>query len=192
MKGACALEQVGSWIVEGGVLSTVWRIGVTMDLTGKQDYYLEAGYIYFSKSAVTVRTVVGSCVTVCLWDRRLKYGGINHFLRPRVSATDDPTAQFGNVAIITLMRIMQEAGCSETDIVAQILGGGFPEDGKGPDIGAKNVAVAREILGRRSISVISEDVGGSMGRKIVFDTGTGQCVVLKVHSIRESDWGLGN
>ena len=50
------------------------------------------------------------------------------------------------------------------------------------------MSVARRALSRRGIRVASEDVGGSLGRKIVFDTGSGQVAVLKVRNIRKSDW----
>jgi chemotaxis protein CheD len=156
--------------------------------TQEASYYLEPGYIYFSKRRTTVRTVVGSCVVVCLWDPALTVGGMNHFVKPSTYDKGEATPQFGNVAIAALVRIMEEAGSERTNLVAQILGGGAPASKTGRHIGVQNVDAARDMLRRKQIPVIAEDVGGTVGRKVAFDTGTGQLAVLKVHELRDSDW----
>jgi len=161
-----------------------------MDIANRPDYFLQPGYIYFSKTPAIVRTVLGSCVAVTLWDKAQQYGGMNHFLRPWTKDPAEATPQFGNVATAALLQIMEDAGCRREDIVAQITGGAAPDGANESDVGQGNVQVAREILSRKGIPVISEDIGGTMGRKIVFDTYTGQLVVLKVHRIRETDWAF--
>jgi len=113
---------------------------------------------------------------------------MNHFLLPGVSEPDRATARFGNVAVAALVHIMEEAGSRRENIVAQILGGGVPAGAVKPSLGERNVLAAREALFRKQIRVISEDTGGSVGRKIVFDTGSGDLAILKVHRIREGDW----
>lgn len=158
------------------------------DLAPRQDYFLEPGYIYFSKTASAVRTVVGSCVAVCLWDTVLKYGGVSHFLYPSTRDHKKATPQYGNVATVALLRIMEESGCHRDDLTAQILGGAHLEGTNGVSIGEKNVKVARAVLAQRGIDIVSEDIGGTMGRKIIFDTGRGELAVLKVQKIRDSDW----
>lgn len=161
-----------------------------MELPKGNSFYLEPGFIYFSKRPSTVRTVVGSCVAICLWDRKLKCGGMNHFIHPFTQDPENATPQFGNVAIAALIRIMEEAGCDRKNIVAHILGGGAPFGVVGDHIGRQNVSVAREVLIRKGIIIVGEDVGGHVGRKIAFDTATGQLAVLKVHQLRAEDWKL--
>jgi chemotaxis protein CheD len=56
------------------------------------------------------------------------------------------------------------------------------------DIGKENIAMARQVLRRMGISIVSEDVGGELGRKIVFNTLTSDVAVLKTEGIRKSDW----
>jgi chemotaxis protein CheD len=159
-----------------------------MDAPHETSYYLEPGYIYFSKRPATVRTVVGGCVAVCLWDRSLKYGGMNHFMKPVTYDKEQATPQYGNVAVSALIKIMEEAGCNRGDLVAQVLGGGAPKSAGDNHLGKQNVDIAREMLARKGIEIVAEDVGGAVGRKIAFDTGTGQLAVLKVHQLRDSDW----
>ncbi len=159
-----------------------------MDLKNTSDYFLDPGHIFFSKMGANVRTVVGDCVVVCIWDEQLKYGGITHFLYPATRNPREATAKYGNVATSELLRIMLKAGCKCESLAAQIVGGAFLKDGAGDGVGEQNVAVARNVLARKTVSILSEDVGGTMGRKVVFNTGTGELAVLKVHRIRTSDW----
>lgn len=149
---------------------------------------MEPGYIFFSRKPAAVRTVLGSCVAVCLWDRELKFGGMNHFLHPRTTEAVKATPQYGNVATAALIRIMEEAGSQRSDLMAQIVGGAAPEGVTGAHVGLDNVRVAREVLDRKGIQVVSEDTNGYVGRKLLFDTGTGQLAVLKVYKIRATDW----
>lgn len=160
-----------------------------MNLGSQGRYLLEPGYVFFSRRAITVLSVVGSCVTVCLWDRKLRYGGMNHFLFPGTGDRDNATPRYGNVAIAALLKTMEEAGCKKKNLIAHILGGAHKEKTpKKAQVGLDNVKTARRMLSRRGIHVASEDVGGTMGRKIIFDTNTGHIAVLKVHKIRETDW----
>lgn len=66
--------------------------------------------------------------------------------------------------------------------------GGHPEGVTGENLGDQNVKIAREILKNKGISIIAEDAGGSVGRKIAFDVITGHVAVLKVHKVRKEDW----
>ncbi|MCD6288300.1 MAG: chemotaxis protein CheD [Candidatus Hydrogenedentes bacterium] len=163
-------------------------MGTKMDGADTSGYFLEPGYMYFSRYPVKVRTVLGSSVTVCIWDRRRRYGGINHFLYPSIKDPSLATPKYGNVAVPALIRIMKEEGCSSSDLVAQIFGGADPKGSKDTELGVKNVDIARRALSAHKIAVISEDVGGVMGRKIIFDIGSGEAAVLKVHQIRKTDW----
>ncbi len=151
-------------------------------------YHLEPGYIFVSVHGAIIRTVVGSCIAVCLWDEKRGFGGMNHFLYPEIHGEEKTTAQYGNIAVPVLIRLMEKIGSSKKNLVAQIYGGGQLYDSKRNRIGEKNISVARSILKDKRIPVISEDIGGKMGRKILFDTDTGHAAVLKVHRLRSNDW----
>ena len=152
------------------------------------DYYLDPGCIFFSKTPTNVRTVVGSCVVVCLWDKKLNFGGMSHFQYPSTPEHSEATARYGNASTLQLLRLMYGAGCKSASLVAQILGGARPAHAPRDRMGERNVAAAREVLARNKVTILSEDVGGTMGRKLAFNTGTGEVAVLKVHRLRSSDW----
>lgn len=152
--------------------------------------FINPGYIYFSREGSLIRSVLGSCVAVCIWDRRLRYGGIGHFLYPSTHRRQLATAKYGNVSTPVLLKMFKEAGSRQCDLEAQIIGGAFPRRERGTNVGMENVRIARRILARRGISVVSEDVGGSLGRKVIFDVSSGEIAVLKVRQVRRSDWIL--
>lgn len=154
----------------------------------RSNFLLEPGCIFCTPGSASVHAVLGSCVAVCLWDHNRKRGGMNHFLLPATTRAETATARYGNVATVELVSMMERMGCRRQDLLAQILGGASPKESPGADVGERNVKVARDVLRRKGIEIYSEDVGGHMGRKIVFDTGSGQVMVLKVYQLRAGDW----
>jgi len=144
--------------------------------------------MYFTIHHETIQTVLGSCVSVCLWDAARKWGCMNHFLYPFIKDRRKATPLYGNVATLGLVKMLDETGCDRKDVKAHLLGGAHRESATGTHLGDENIRAAKEILRRKGIEIASEDVGGTVGRKVVFDVGTGQIAVLKVRKVRESDW----
>ncbi len=162
-----------------------------MDLVDRQDYYLEPGCLCFSATPLVIRTVLGSCVALCLWDKEMRHGGVSHFVRPWAHTPEMATPRYGNAAAIGLIRLLEEAGSQRAHLMALIAGGAVHEEWSEENVGQANIEAVRRVLRRKGIPIASEDVGGTMGRKIMFDTATGQLVVLKVHKIRCTDWEPG-
>jgi chemotaxis protein CheD len=153
------------------------------------EYYLKPGFLFLTREPTVIYTVLGSCVAVCLWDRQKRIGAMNHFLYPRTADPAQATTRYGNVAVLTLIRLMLAEVGGQKSLEGQIFGGGTqgssrPEE----DIGSQNVQVARKILLQQRIPITSEDVGGGKGRKLIYNTGTNEAVVLKVDRLREEDW----
>ncbi|MGM0442870.1 MAG: chemotaxis protein CheD [Fibrobacterota bacterium] len=151
-------------------------------------YTLQAGYMVSKRGEGTIRTVLGSCVSVCICSGAGGYGAMNHFLYPRTADPARATPMFGNVATLALIRMVQDEGFHPSELEAQIFGGAYPPGAAGRDIGAENIAVAEKVLARKGITLVSRDVGGGRGRKIVLDVATGHVAVVKVRAIRNSDW----
>jgi chemotaxis protein CheD len=131
----------------------------------------------------TLTTILGSCVSVCLWDRRGRGGGMNHYLLPR-RGTDSPlTARYGDIAIPALVTKLVALGADRADLRAKVFGGahvlplGTPG---GRTLGGDNVQVAFSSLRAEGIHVVSEDVGGTRGRKLAFNTVDGTALVWRL------------
>jgi chemotaxis protein CheD len=147
---------------------------------------VQAGEITIVREGGVLMTVTGRGVAVCMWDSVERLAGMSHFIEPSMRDPKRTTARFGNVAVFALVRMMQQHspnGCFE----AHIVGGASPlgEDA----MGRTNVEMARKVLVSRNVPVVSEDTGGSKGRKILFDAASGHVAVLKVHQVRSEDWG---
>ena len=125
---------------------------------------------------------------MCLYDRKRGVGAMNHFRYPHTSDRTQATARYGNVATIALIRMMCEDGSNRKHLEAQIFGGAHNEEDNGEDMGCKNYMTAKRILSRERIPIVSEDVGGLKGRKIVFSTSNNEIAVMKVEKLRNSDW----
>ena len=98
------------------------------------------------------------------------------------------TAIYGDIATRVLIRMMMSEGSKTKNIEAQIIGGAMNHDISDTDIGRENRIIARNILMKAGIKIVSEDSGGSKGRKIIFDTSSNTTAVIKVDRLRTSDW----
>lgn len=153
-----------------------------------EHYFLQPGYIVVPDGGRSISAVIGSGVSLCLYDRKNKFGGMNLFLLPFINKKGKTTPIYGNVACVTLIRMMKEWGASTRHLEAQLFGGARYPNSPDRDIGQENVRTARKILSRYAISLVSEDVGGEKGRKVVFNSGTNETAVLKVDTLRNEDW----
>ncbi|MDR2302233.1 MAG: chemotaxis protein CheD [Deltaproteobacteria bacterium] len=151
-------------------------------------YHITPGQIFTCAEQAMVSAVLGTCVAVCLHDRRLKIGGMNHFLYPKSGFFGSASNDFGDVAIPALINKLRRQGSRVEDLEAQIFGGGEIQGDKWGSTGGKNVKIARKILKKNGIKIVSEDVGGLKGRRLIFHTGTNEALIMKTHRIRRGDY----
>lgn len=147
-----------------------------MDRGSRLNVYLHPGQCYVSSDPAAVTTILGSCVSVCLWDPALSIGGMNHYLLPYWAGGSSASFRYGNVAVQCLIENLLTLGCARERLVAKLFGGGCVIDAfnEGENhLGTKNVRVARTLLGEAGIRVAGEDVGGRHGRKLIFQTDDG-------------------
>jgi chemotaxis protein CheD len=144
-------------------------------------HFLHWGQIVVDTGGARLATIVGSCVAVCLWDAKRRAGGMNHYLlpdAPRVRSQFDKPWSYGELALPQLVERLTALGASPQTLTAKVFGGAAitsNDDHGGP--GARNAALARSWLGERGIEIAAEDLGGRRGRKLVFDTASGEVTV---------------
>jgi chemotaxis protein CheD len=132
--------------------------------------------LFASKEPYVVKTILGSCVAICLWDPETRIGGINHYMLPNWNGNDLASPKYGNIAIDKLLERMFQLGARRENLKAKIFGGGeLIESGpNGTLIGERNIRVARMILEEKKIPVVASSTGGRKGRKILFFTDSGE------------------
>jgi chemotaxis protein CheD len=143
------------------------------------EHFLFPNDIYVSKKPARVQTILGSCVSVCLYDVVLGYGSLNHYMMPWWNGDGIPSPKYGDIALTRLLEMMNSLGCKTENLVAKIFGGADQHrmGSRGYEIGARNIATAERILTKESISIVARSTGGVVGRKIVFHTGTNKVLM---------------
>jgi chemotaxis protein CheD len=137
-----------------------------------------AGDILVSKEQIRITTVLGSCVTVCLFDALHKFGGMNHYLLPS-PGTD---GRHGDWSIRELHRRMLNLGSRPRTLQAKVFGGGSPLAfvNESSGVGADNARVAFETLADLKVPIVSECVGGNSGMRLYFENWSG-LVLMRPH-----------
>ena len=145
--------------------------------------YLQPGQLYASAQPSAVTTVLGSCVAICLWDSVAAVGGMNHYLLPFFAGAGKGTPRFGNVAVAQLLDRLQAAGALRGRLQAKVFGGACVLEAfqaRQGHLGEKNATVAFKVLEELGIPVVSRDVGGRSGRKLIFHSDTGHAWVARL------------
>jgi chemotaxis protein CheD len=142
----------------------------------RQRAYLLPGQLHVSADPCQIRTILGSCVAICLWDSHQHIGGMNHFLLPASSEGHPATTRFAGVATKTLLDKLRALGCRVPHLEAKIFGGSsmFQKQGRiAASLGTQNVATALELMRNAEIPVVVQETGGTRGRKIMLNTDDG-------------------
>jgi chemotaxis protein CheD len=145
--------------------------------------HLYPGQMHVAPSPTAVRTILGSCVAVCLWDPLLRVGGLNHYLLPRGPASRSKDLRYGATAIPQLFYAITAHGAVPDRLRARVFGGGAvlaALRGSGFSLAEDNIAVAHEELSRLRIPIVEELTGGCGGRRLVFETHTGNACVKEL------------
>ncbi len=153
------------------------------------------GEYYATADATAITTLLGSCVSMCLYDKEKGVGGMNHFMLPKIflqanatrctSSLSSPcpnpcSARYGECAFKKLFARLVSLGARRARLEAKLFGGGRVMAGVA-DIGEKNVDFAFGYLKERRIPVVASDVGDRYPRKVVFFPATGQAFVKRLH-----------
>ncbi|MDR2034691.1 MAG: chemotaxis protein CheD [Helicobacteraceae bacterium] len=137
-------------------------------------HFIRIGEICVAEEPMEIATVLGSCVGVCLFDRELKIGGLNHYLLPLWNGNGLQSPKFGNISIPKMINQMLAVGCKTDNMEAKVFGGADinKTNLEHMMIGKKNVLIARELLAQNHIPIVAEDTGGTRGRRIVIRSDT--------------------
>jgi chemotaxis protein CheD len=146
------------------------------------EHFLYPGTLLADKTPYTITTVLGSCISVCFWDPQLKCGGMNHYLLPLWNGEGLASPKYGNIAITKLLEKVLSFGCNRRNLVAKVFGGAaIMQNASGLlNVGERNIMIAEDLLAEEKIMITGSDVGGNLGRKIIFNTETGAVLVKKV------------
>jgi chemotaxis protein CheD len=144
------------------------------------------GQYYAAEGEGSISTLLGSCVSTCLWDPLRKIGGMNHFMLPgEASQSSSPwavSARFGVYAMDVLINEMVHLGADRRRLVAKVFGGAQVLQGFDKlDVGAMNARFVLEFLREEAIPIAAQDLLGVSPRKVHFFPATGKVQVKRLH-----------
>ena len=138
------------------------------------------------KNPEVLRTTLGSCIGIVLYEPVKKIGAISHIMLAK-----DPTGRdslkypgkYGETALPLLIKAMDQEGCKIGAYSARLFGGASMFKGINSNflqnIGENNIQIAKEILINKNIPIIVEDVGGHEGRTISLYLDDGRVLLKK-------------
>ena len=126
----------------------------------------------------TLRTLLGSCVGLALYDRRQKVGGLAHIVLPDSRGNTDKPGKFANTAIPTLIDEMHAAAGDELNLTAKLAGGASMFSMSVPSrIGEQNIESCERLLRELGIPILARHCGGEKSRRMSLDTAVGRVVI---------------
>ena len=159
------------------------------------------GQYYVSNNNEMITTVLGSCISACVFDRINKIGGMNHFMLPHLESNKSikvtctsAEARYGNFAMEHMINDILKHGGVKKNFEVKVFGGAKIIYQSTADIGNTNINFVLDYLKLENLKLVSKDVGDIYPRKINFIPGTGKVFVkhlssLNNNTIREREKG---
>ena len=146
------------------------------------------GDYYVTCHDEAIFTVLGSCVSACVRERKLGIGGMNHFMLPldRSGGTSawaenivSSATRYGNVAMERLVNDIMRLGGQRANLEFKVIGGGKVLD-MALDVGARNAQFVRDYLKTEGFIISAEDLGDCFARKVYYSPVTGKVRVKRL------------
>ena len=142
------------------------------------------GEYFVDREDLMIMTTLGSCIAACLWDRRARVGGLNHFLLPDGSTSGGgDSGRYGAYAMELLINELIKLGATRSTLEAKVFGGGRIIGGlETMAIGERNTRFVLDYLQTEHIPVVSKDVLDVYPRKVCFLPASGKAMVKRLSS----------
>lgn len=148
------------------------------------------GEFYVSNQVEMVSTVLGSCVSACIYDPARGIGGMNHFMLPEPigersgerdawSATVGRAARYGNDAMEQLINAILKAGGQRASLEVKIFGGGRVLT-QMTDVGRRNIEFVQRYIAAEQLNLCASDLGDVYPRQVQFFPATGKARVRQL------------
>lgn len=128
-----------------------------------------------------LRTVLGSCVGIAIFDATAGVAGLAHSILPLGNEEPEELGKFADQAVDNLLIRLTREGATKANLQAKLIGGAAMfgnETSMG--LGTRNVEAAKARLEAHEVPVVATSVGGTKGRKIVLDARTGEVTVAAI------------
>jgi chemotaxis protein CheD len=122
----------------------------------------------------TLRTLLGSCIGLALYDPTHHVAGLAHVVLPRSPGKTCEPGRFVDTAVPVLLSEMAQLVGRKVWPTARIVGGAnmFASDFV-PTIGQQNIEASEQVLGEAGIPIVGRHCGGEKGRRMTVSSKNG-------------------
>ena len=127
-----------------------------------------------AKNEGVLRTLLGSCIGIALYDRVHRVAGLAHVVLPASRGNSEPPGKFVDTAIPALVREMTKLAGVAIRPTARFVGGAnMFSTAVVRTIGKQNIEATERVLSEMGISVVGRHCGGEQGRRMSIDSTNG-------------------
>jgi chemotaxis protein CheD len=138
------------------------------------------GEYFVSSEDVMIMTVLGSCIAACIWDGKVRAGGMNHFMLPD-GDVGEGGGRYGSYAMELLINQLLKSGARRESMQAKVFGGAQVMAGfTSMNVGERNTKFVLDYLATERIPVVSQDVLDIHPRKVCFFPASGKALVKRL------------
>ena len=125
-----------------------------------------------------LRTLLGSCIGLALYDRKQKVAGLAHIVLPTARGVPELPGKFVDTAIPALMKDMEKLARAPLKLTAKLAGGAnMFSTSVAKTIGLQNIEATEHFLAELRIPIVASHCGGEQGRRMSVDSNTGSVVI---------------
>lgn len=140
---------------------------------GKRTYIGQGEFAIDGGEDSVIVTLLGSCVSACIWDADRGIGGMNHVLFTDNAANAADVFGHGVNGMELLINGLLRLGADRRRLQAKVFGGAKMFGGLS-DEGARNGEFVIAFLANEGITHVGGNLGGNRARRLEFWPGTGR------------------
>ena len=157
------------------------------DLYDRKSYFLKPADFYMTTEQMVIKTVLGSCITLTMFSPKAGVSAACHAVLPTCRDCTCPSNPCTNkykyvqCVIPEMLKKFKEFGLQADDLEIKMFGGAdmiqFRKGSRSWEnqrVGRKNIVMARDVARQYNLNIMHSDVGGTLGRKLYFDTKNGE------------------
>lgn len=147
---------------------------------------IQTGGLFVSAEPAAIHTVLGSCISACIFDPVAAVGGMNHFMLPgQDGGSFSASAKYGNYAMDFLIGRIVAIGGQRGRLRAKVFGAShvLRMEGRAIQVPDANARFVREYLALADIPIVGHQLCGHRPLDVTFHSHTGAA------RVRAFGWG---
>lgn len=156
-------------------------ISLPADASAGTIHFVGIGALVVACAPDRLRTVLGSCVGIVIFDTAAEVAGLAHSILPAGHEEAEELGKFADQAVDNLLIRLTREGANKANLQAKLIGGAAMFGNETTmQLGARNVDAASARLEAHEIPIVATSVGGTKGRKVLLDARTGEVAVAAI------------